>query len=168
LKLPKQITVPAEHWFGSAFSINWQSSNAAGRGALVFRSAVLGVYVVVWPAWRDALEVILPETVLRGRRHGMALIWKYRSRDRSLGGRPRITLETRRLTREMARANFVWAPRIHGQLLKLGITVSQATVSRYMPPSRRDRRSRAWRTFIRNHVISLVQSRSFNAHDWVW
>lgn len=120
-----------------------------------------------WPAWRDALKVIQPETVLRWRRHGIALIWKYRSRGRSRGGRPRIALETRQLIREMARANFLWgAPRIHGELLKLGITVSQATVSRYMPPSGKDRRSQAWRTFIRNHAISVVQSRSFNAQNW--
>src|SRR5215831_14338290 len=65
----------------------------------------------------------------------------------------------------MARANVLWdAPRIHGELL--GITVSQATVSRYMPPSGKDRRSQAWRTFIRNHAISVVQSRSFNAQNW--
>src|SRR5262252_3677266 len=84
-----------------------------------------------WPAWRDGVKVIQPETVLRWRR-----------------GRPRIALETRQLIREMARANFLWgAPRIHGELLKLGITVSQATVSRYMPMSRKDRRSQAWLTF---------------------
>jgi hypothetical protein len=119
-----------------------------------------------WPAWRDALKVIQPETVLRWRLHGIALIWKYRSRGRSRGGRPRIALETRQLIREMARANFLWgAPRIHGELLKLGITVSQATVSRYMPPSGKDRRSQAWRTFIRNHAISVVQSRSFNVQN---
>jgi putative transposase len=115
-----------------------------------------------WPAWRDALKVIQPETVLRWRRHGIALIWKYRSRGRSRGGRPRIALETRQLIREMARANFLWgAPRIHGELLKLGITVSQATVSRYMPPSGKHRRSQAWQTFIRNHAISVVQKPQF-------
>jgi hypothetical protein len=62
--------------------------------------------------------------------------------------------------------NFLWgAPRIHGELLKIGITVSQATVSRYMPPSPKDRRSQAWRTFIRNHATSGVQSHGFNAHS---
>jgi hypothetical protein len=67
----------------------------------------------------------------------------------------------------MARANFLWgAPRIHGELLKLGIAVSQATVSRYMPTSRKDRRSQAWRTFIRNHAITMVQNHSFNGHNW--
>jgi len=89
-----------------------------------------------WPAWRDGLKVIQPETVLRWRHLGIALIWKYRSRGRWRGGRPRIALETRQPIREMAQANFLWgAPRIHGELLKLGITVSQATVSRYMPTS---------------------------------
>jgi|SRR5215469_415189 hypothetical protein len=93
--------------------------------------------------------------------------WKYRSRGRWRGGRPRIPLETRQLIREMARVNFLWGvPRIHGELVKLGITVSQATVSRYMPTSRKDRRSPAWRTFIRNHAITIVQSHSFNSHNW--
>jgi hypothetical protein len=109
------------------------------------------------------------ESYTNDRFHGidvLALIWKYRSRGRWRGGRPRIALETRQLIREMARANFLWgAPRIHGELLKLGITVSQATVSRYMPPSPKDRRSQAWRTFIRNHAIGVTQSHSFNAHD---
>jgi hypothetical protein len=120
-----------------------------------------------WPAWRDALKIIQPETVLRWRRHGIASIWKYRSRGRWRGGRPRIALETRQLIREMARANLLWgAPCIHGELLKLGITVSQATVSRYMPTSRKDLRSQAWRTFIRNHAITIGKSRSFNGHSW--
>ena len=82
-------------------------------------------------------------------------------------GRPRIAVETRQLIREMARVNFLWGvPRIHGELLKLGITVSQATVSRYMPRSPKDRRSQAWRTFVRNHAIAIVQSRSFDGHNW--
>jgi hypothetical protein len=126
------------------------------------------VFMSWWsPAWRDGLKIIQPETVLRWRRHGIALIWKYRSRGRWRGGRPRIALETRQLIHEMARANFLWsAPRIHGELLKLGIKVSQATVSRYMPTSRKDHRSQTWRTFIRNHAITIVQSHSFNRHNW--
>jgi hypothetical protein len=120
-----------------------------------------------WPAWRDALVVIQPETVLRRHRHGIALIWKYRWHGRLRDGRPRIAVETRQLNRKMARANFHWgAPRIHGELLKLDITVSQANVSRYMPRSPKDRRSQAWRTFIRNHAIAIVQSHSFNGHNW--
>ena len=129
--------------FGNALhcDINWRCSDAAGRGARVFAPSI-GCSGCLW----------------RG---------KYRSRGRWRGGRPRIPLETRQLIREMARANFLWgAPRIHGELLKLGITVSQATVSRYMPTSRKDRRSPAWRTFIRNHAITIVQSHSFNSHNW--
>jgi putative transposase len=120
-----------------------------------------------WLVWRDGLKIIQPETVLRWRRHGIALICKYRSRGGWRGGRPRIALETRQLIRDMARTNFLWgAPRIHDELLKLGITVSQATGSRYMPPSRKDRRSQEWRTFIRNQAIAIVQSRRLNGHDW--
>ena len=130
------------------------------------RSAVLGVYVVV-------VAGLARRTKSRSTRNRPALAPsryrsdKYRSRGRWRGGRPRIALETRQLIREMARANFLWgAPRIHGELLKLGITVSQATVSRYMPTSRKDRRSQAWRTFIRNHAITIVQSRRFNGQNW--
>jgi hypothetical protein len=66
----------------------------------------------------------------------------------------------------MARANFLWgAPRIHGELLKLGITASQATVSRYMPPSRKDRRSQAWRTFVRNHAITIHDGEILSCND---
>jgi hypothetical protein len=177
LKLPGQIVVPAEHWFGSALhcSINWLCSDQTQRHAAPafspHRSAVLDFMSRWWPAWRDALKVIQPETVLRWRRHGIALICKYRSRGRWRwrwrGGRPKIALAARELIREMVHANFLWgAPRIHGELLKLGSTVSQATVSRCTPPSRKDRRSQAWRTFIRNHAITIVQSRRLNGHDW--
>jgi hypothetical protein len=108
-----------------------------------------------WPAWCNALKIIQPATVLRWRRHGIALIWKYRSGGRWRGGRPRIAPETRQLIREMARANFLWgAPRIHGELLKLGLNVSQATVSRYMP--RRDYPpTQTWRTFLRNQAFGI-------------
>jgi hypothetical protein len=57
-------------------------------------------------------------------------------------------------------------PRIHGELLKLGITVSQATVSRYMPMAHGDRRSQRWGTFVRNHAAAIVRSRSFEGHSW--
>jgi putative transposase len=95
-----------------------------------------------WPAWR---------------RHGTAVIWKYRSRGRWRGGRPGIALETRQLIREMARANFLWgAPRIHGELLKLGITVSQATVSQYMPPLIAERFA-AYRTERQARTVHIVR-----------
>jgi len=143
---------------------------ASSGATAVSRPVLCSFWVLIswwWPAWRDALVVFQPETVLRWRRCGIALIWKYRSHRRWRGGRPRIAVETRQLIHEMARANFLWGvPRIHGELLKLGITVSQATVSRYMPRSPKDRRSQAWRTFVRNHAIAIVQSRSFDGHNW--
>ena len=96
-----------------------------------------------------------PETVLRWRRQGLSFIWGNRSRGRWRGGPPRITREIRDLIAGMARDNFIWgAPRIHGELLKLGFSVSQATVSRYMPDPRWWRYL-SWRTFIRNQAAGM-------------
>ena len=108
-----------------------------------------------WSGWRQSLVIVQPETVLRWRHKGWSLIWGYRSRGRWRGGRPRIAREIRDLIAVMARDNFLWgAPRIHGELLKLGFSVSQATVSRYMPDSRW-RRSQSWRTFIQNQTTGI-------------
>jgi hypothetical protein len=121
-----------------------------------------------WPGWREALTIIQADTVLRWRRDGITVIWKYRSRGRQRGGRPRIAVETRQLIHEMARANFLWgAPRIHGELLKLGITVSQATVSRYMPVSHGGQRLQTWRAFLRNQATAIVHNRIFEGRDWI-
>jgi hypothetical protein len=87
-----------------------------------------------WSAWRESLVIVQPETVMRWRCSGWSAMWKYRSRGRWRGGRPRVSGEVRGLIARMAHENFLWgAPRIHGELLMLGFTVSQATVSRYMP-----------------------------------
>jgi hypothetical protein len=108
-----------------------------------------------WPSWRDILVIVQPATVLRWRREGWSGLWRYRSGGRWRGGRSRIPRELRRLIFRMARENFVWgAPRIHGELLMLGLTVSQATVSRYMPPANR-RPGQSWRTFIRNQALAF-------------
>lgn len=103
-----------------------------------------------WPQWRDSLIIVQYETVLRWRRDGWSALWRYRTRGRWRGGRPRISSEVRHLITRMARENFLWgAPRIHGELLMLGFCVSQATVSRYMP-ARSRRPEQSWRTFLRN------------------
>ncbi len=108
-----------------------------------------------WPSWRDSLVIVQPATILRWRREGWSGLWRYRSGGRWRGGRPRIPRELRRLIVRMARENFLWgAPRIHGELLMLGFTVSQATVSRYMPPANR-RPGQSWRTFIRNKAVAF-------------
>ncbi len=108
-----------------------------------------------WPGWREGLLIVKPQTVLRWRRNGWAGLWRYRSRGRWRGGRPRISLEIRQLIVRMARENFLWgAPRIHGELLMLGFKVSQATVSRYLATVNR-RPGPSWRTFIRNQAIAF-------------
>jgi putative transposase len=84
-----------------------------------------------WPRWRESLLIVQAETVLRWRRDAWSTIWRYRARGRWRGGRPRVSSEVRHLIAQMARQNFLWGvPRIHGELLMLGFTVSQATVSR--------------------------------------
>ena len=74
-----------------------------------------------WPQWLESLMIVQAETVLRWRRNGWSAIWRYRSRGRWRGGRPRVSSEVRHLITQMARENFLWgAPRIHGELLMLG------------------------------------------------
>src|SRR5262249_6171924 len=83
----------------------------------------------LWTNWRQSLHVVQPETVVRWHRQGFRRYWAWKSRRRS--GRPAISAELRDLIRQMSSANPLWgAPRIHGELLKLGLTVSQATVSK--------------------------------------
>jgi putative transposase len=108
-----------------------------------------------WVDWRRDLMIVQPATVLRWRRQGFRSIWKSSSRGRWRGGRPRIDREIRDLIVRMSRENFLWgAPRIHGELLKLGFDVSQATVSRYMP-RRNGRPSQSWSTFLRNQAVGV-------------
>lgn len=108
----------------------------------------------LWTGWRDSLLVVRPETVIGWHRRGFGRYWAWKSRRRS--GRPAVDAEIRDLIRRMSRANPLWgAPRIHGELLKLGITVSQATVSKCMVRPRRPP-SQAWRTFLKNHASGLI------------
>src|SRR5256885_4999220 len=94
-----------------------------------------------------------PETVVGWHREGFRRYWAWKSRPR---GRPRIRAELHDLIRRMSRANPLWgAPRIHGELLKLGLTISQATVSKYMIRPRRPP-SQAWRTFLKNHAADVI------------
>jgi len=92
---------------------------------------------------------------LRWRRDGWLALWRCRSRGRWRGGRPRVSRKVRHLIVRMARDNFIWgAPRIHGELRMLGFSVSEATVSRYMPPRSR-RPGPSWRTFLRNQAMAF-------------
>ena len=109
---------------------------------------------LAWPEWKSALMVVRPATVIAWHRRGVAWYWTCRSRP--CGGRPQVGADVRRLIREMAVANPLWgAPRIHGELLKLGFEISERTISRLIP-RRRKPPSQSWRTFLTNHLGSTV------------
>jgi len=111
----------------------------------------LFVWLYRWfPSVLSAIAILRPETIIRWHRAGFQSYWRERSRNPV--GRPRVSAELRNLIGAMSRANHLWgAPHIHGELLKLGFTVAQSTVARYMyrgwPPSQ------GWRTFLTNHVV---------------
>ena len=106
----------------------------------------------LWPAWSNVLVIVKPETVVAWHRAGFRLFWRLRSRPKSLG-RPKIDAEVRALIRRMVEENPGWgAPRIHGELLKLGFDVSERTVSRYLRRlSPREQARKLWAAFLRNH-----------------
>ena len=108
-----------------------------------------------WAGWKDALVIVAPDTVLRWQRRRFRDYWTKLS-GRPPKGRPPVNAEIKALVAQMAAANPLWgAPRIHGELLTLGIDVSERTVSRFMP-KRRPLPSQTWRTFLANHVRDLV------------
>lgn len=107
----------------------------------------------IWSGWRGALHIVQPDTVVRWHRQGFRYYWRWKSRGR---GRPKIRSEIRHLIHRICRANPLWgAPRIHGELLKLGIDISEATVSKYMVV-RRGPPSQSWRAFLDNHAKDLI------------
>src|SRR3984893_17831723 len=109
------------------------------------RLVFVGLYRL-FPSVRDALRIVQPETVIRWHRAGFRAYWRWKSRRR--GGRPTMSGEIRRLIRAMSLANPLWgAPRIHGELLKLGIDIGQTSVAKYMVRRRRPP-SQGWRTFL--------------------
>ena len=97
----------------------------------------------LYPTLLDAIIIVQPETVIRWHRRGFRAYWRWKS-SRG-GGRPRINRDVRALIRQMNRENPLWgAPRIHGELLMLGIEVAESTVGRYMVRRRRPERYRRW------------------------
>ena len=109
----------------------------------------------LWRDWRSTLVIVKPETVVAWHRKGFRLFWTWKVRH-GQPGRPVIARETRDLIRKMCRENPGWgAPRIHGELLKLGIDIGETSVSKYIvrcpkPPSQ------TWRTFLENHLTQMV------------
>src|SRR5258707_5158519 len=107
----------------------------------------------IWPQVIDAMVLVKPATVVEWHRKGFRFYWRWPSRG---PGRPRISTDIRDLIRRMSRTHPLWgAPRIHGELLKLGIKISQATVGRWMP-WRPKVPSPTWRTFLRNHLPDIA------------
>jgi putative transposase len=109
----------------------------------------------IWAPWRQALHLVSGDTVVGWQRMGFRIHWARISRRKS-GGRPQASSEVRALIQRMATANPFWgAPRIHGELLKLGIKISERTVSRLMPKHRKPP-SQTWKAFLNNHIQALV------------
>src|SRR5215467_13080589 len=108
-----------------------------------------------WTAWRSALCIVKPDTVIAWHRKGYRLFctWKVR---RGQPGRPAVPKEIRKLIRQMSRDNPLWgAPRIQGELLKLGIDIGETSVGKYLV-RRRNPPSQTWKTFLENHIKSMV------------
>ena len=123
--------------------------NAADRLLWVWLSRV-------WRGWRSALVIVKPDTVVAWHRKGFRMFWTWKIR-RGKPGRPAVPREVCELIRRMSRENPRWgAPRIHGELLKLGIDIGETSVSKYLVRSRRKPPSQTWRTFLENHIRSLV------------
>jgi len=126
-----------------------------GRARLTNNDRWLFVQLYRWfPSILPALMIIRPDTLVRWHRAGFRRYWRWRSR--SPGGRPPVEAELRALIRQMSRENLLWgAPRIHGELLKLGFEVAQSSVAKYMV-KRRGPPSQGWRTFLRNHAPDIA------------
>jgi putative transposase len=109
----------------------------------------------VWSEWRSSLVIVKPDTVIAWHRKAFRLFWSWKVR-RGKPGRPAVAPEIRALIRRMSRENPGWgAPRIHGELLKLGIDIGETSVSKYLV-RRRKPPSQTWRTFLQNHLQSLI------------
>jgi len=130
-----------------------------GRRRVLVRPLDRALWVVLsrwWPRWRQALHVVKPETVIAWQRRGFRWYWQWKSRPRRVG-RPGASRDVVDVITSMHQANPLWgAPRIHGELLKLGITVAQSTVSKYLPRPARRPPSQGWRTFLHNHLAEML------------
>src|SRR6266513_2227814 len=114
--------------------------------------AVLVWLTRLWPSLIGLVRVVQPDTILRWHRSGFRAYWRWKSRGQP--GRPRASHELR--IRQMSKDNPLWgAPRIHGELLKLGFEIAESTVSKYMI-RRRGPPSQSWRTFLRNHADAIA------------
>jgi putative transposase len=129
---------------------------ASRRPRLTRTDRILWVWLSrLWSGWRESLRIVQPGTVIAWHRRGWRLYWTWRSKLRG-PGRPPVPQDVRDLIRTISSQNATWgSPRVHGEMLKLGINVSQATVAKYMVRHEKPA-SQNWRTFLDNHVTSLA------------
>ena len=149
-----RVTLEAEIWTLRQ-QINVLRRGAPGKLSFsaVDRMIFVGLYRL-FPKICDALAIVKPDTIVRWHRAGFRLYWRWKSRRPA--GRPIAPLEVRKLIREMSIANPLWgSPRIHGELLKLGIDVGQTSVAKYMA-RRRGPPSQGWKTFLLNHADGIA------------
>src|SRR5450631_1437908 len=127
------------------------------RGRVRFTNSDRWFFIQLYrwfPSILSAITIIQPETLVRWHRTGFRHYWRWKSR--SIGGRPQIGTDLRALIRRMSIENPLWgAPRIHGELLKLGFEVAQSSVAKYMVKRRRPP-SQGWRTFLCNHAPDIA------------
>lgn len=154
LLFKSQRRLEAENLF-----LRHQLNIALRRGPHRFRLRRSDRALLMWmtrlmPSLLELSRVVRPETILRWHRAGFRAYWRWKSRGQV--GRPRVDRVLRDLVRRMSKENPLWgAPRIHGELLKLGFEVAQSTVSNYMA-KRRGPPSQGWRTFLRNHADAIA------------
>ena len=127
------------------------------RGRLEFTNGDRWFFVQLYrwfPSILKVVTIIQPETLVRWHRAGFRCYWRWKSRP--LAGRPQIETDLRALIRRMSIENSLWgAPRIHGELFKLGFEIAQSSVAKYMV-KRRGPPSQGWRTFLQNHSPDIA------------
>jgi putative transposase len=115
----------------------------------------ISILTDLFGSWRESLLIIKPGTVIRWHKQGFKLYWRWKSRLTS--GRPAIAQAQISLIKQMAADNPLWgAPRIHGEMLKLGFDISEATVQRYMPARLQRTTRQRWKTFLTNHSAEII------------
>src|ERR1039457_6408234 len=105
--------------------------------------------------WKERIFIVKPETVIKCHRTAFRIFWRWKSQYK--GGRPKISREVIALIKQMAKENSEWgAPRIHGELLKLGFNICESTVQRYMPKKGKRNNGQNWKTFLKNHSKEII------------
>jgi hypothetical protein len=105
--------------------------------------------------WKEKIFIVKPETVIKWHRTAFRFYWRWKSR--SKGGRPKVSREVIALIIQMANENPEWgAPRIHGELMKLGFNICESTVQRYMPKKGKRNKGQNWKTFLQNHSKEII------------